>query len=68
MKLTVLGSTAGAPSRTNPASGYLVEHGETSIWMDAGTGTFMELARHVDPGTLDAVLLSHTHVDHVSDL
>lgn len=68
MKLTVLGSTAGTPSRTNPASGYLVEHGETSIWMDAGTGTFMELARHVDPGTLDAVLLSHTHVNHCSDL
>lgn len=68
MKLTILGSTAGAPSRTNPASGYLVEQGDTSIWMDAGTGTFMELAARVDPGTLDAVVVSHIHVDHCSDL
>ncbi len=68
MRLTVLGSTAGAPSRSNPASGYLVEHGDVSIWMDAGTGTFMELAERVDPGTLDAVVISHTHVDHCSDL
>ncbi len=68
MRLTVLGSTAGAPSRTNPASGYLLEHDGTSIWVDAGTGTFMELARRVDPGTLDAVVLSHTHVDHCTDV
>jgi ribonuclease BN (tRNA processing enzyme) len=68
VKLTVLGSTAGAPSRTNPASGYLVEDGDVSIWMDAGTGTFMELADRVDPGNLDAVVISHTHVDHCSDL
>ena len=68
MRLTVLGSTAGAPSRTNPASGYLVEHDGISIWMDAGTGTFMELARRVDPGTLDAVVISHVHVDHCADL
>lgn len=68
MRLTILGSTAGAPSRTNPASGYLVEHGVASIWMDAGTGTFMELAARVDPGALDAVVISHTHVDHCSDI
>jgi ribonuclease BN (tRNA processing enzyme) len=68
MKLTILGSTAGAPSRTNPASGYLVEHHDTAIWMDAGTGTFMELAQRVDPGAVDAVVISHTHVDHCSDI
>jgi len=68
MNLTILGSTAGAPSRTNPASGYLVEIEDVSIWMDAGTGTFMELAERVDPGKLDAVVISHTHVDHCSDL
>lgn len=68
MKLTILGSTAGAPSRTNPASGYLVEHGDVSIWLDAGTGTFMELAQRTDPGKLDAVFISHIHVDHCSDL
>jgi len=68
MRLTVLGSTAGAPSRSNPASGYLIEHQDTTIWLDAGTGTFMELADRIDPGTLDAVIISHTHVDHCSDI
>jgi ribonuclease BN (tRNA processing enzyme) len=66
--LTVLGSAGGAPTRTNPASGYLVESEGTAIWLDAGTGTFMELARHTDPGTLAAVVLSHIHVDHCSDV
>lgn len=64
----MLGSSGGSPSRTNPASGYLVEHEGTAIWLDAGTGTFMELARAVDPGYLDAVVLSHLHVDHCSDI
>jgi ribonuclease BN (tRNA processing enzyme) len=64
----VLGSAGGAPTRTNPASGYLVESGDAAIWLDAGTGTFMELARHTDPGTLAAVVLSHIHVDHCSDV
>jgi len=66
--LTVLGSAGGAPTRTNPASGYLVESEGTAVWLDAGTGTFMELARHTDPGTLAAVVLSHIHVDHCSDV
>jgi ribonuclease BN (tRNA processing enzyme) len=68
VRLTILGSSAGAPTRTNPASGYLVEHEGSSIWLDAGTGTFMELAARMDPGQLDAVVLSHIHVDHTSDL
>jgi len=66
--LTVLGSSGGSPTRTSPASGYLVESGDDTIWLDAGTGTFMELARHTDPGALSAVVISHIHVDHCADL
>jgi ribonuclease BN (tRNA processing enzyme) len=68
MKLTVLGSSAGAPTRVNPASGYLLEHDRTTVWIDAGTGTFMELAARTDPGQLGSVVISHVHVDHSSDL
>jgi ribonuclease BN (tRNA processing enzyme) len=68
MKLTVLGSSGGNPTRTNPASGYLIEVDDAAIWVDAGTGTFMALAGYVDPGTLAAVVISHVHVDHCSDL
>ena len=66
--LTVLGSSGGAPTRTNPASGYLLETEQMSFWIDAGTGTFMELSRHIDPGTLEGVILSHTHSDHSTDI
>lgn len=66
--LTVLGSSGGTPTRTNPASGYLLETEGMSFWVDAGTGTFMELAKHIDPGTLEGVVLSHTHSDHCTDI
>ncbi len=68
MKLTVLGSSGSSPTRINPASGYLVEGGGETVWMDAGPGTFMELGSHMDPGKLSAVVISHIHVDHSSDL
>jgi len=68
VRVIVLGSSSGGPSRDNPASGYLVETAGARIWLDAGPGTFMALAEHIDPGTLDAVVISHTHVDHCSDL
>ena len=66
--LTVLGSSGGSPTRTNPASGYLLRSNDTAIWLDAGTGTFMALGEQVDPGTLSAVVISHIHVDHCADL
>lgn len=68
MTLTVLGSSGGTPTRSNPASGYLLHATDMSLWLDAGTGTFMELARRVDPGALDGVIISHIHVDHCTDL
>ncbi len=68
MKLTVLGSSASSPTRTNTASGYLVEFEGKRILMDAGPGVFMKLAAIMDPGSLDAVVLSHTHVDHCTDV
>lgn len=68
MNLTVLGSSGGSPTRTSPASGYLVETEGGTLWLDAGTGTFMALADRVDPGTLTAVVISHIHVDHCADL
>jgi ribonuclease BN (tRNA processing enzyme) len=68
MKLTVLGSSGGCPGRGNPASGYLLEHGPTTIWCDAGSGTFMRLMDYLDPAGIDAVVISHAHTDHCADL
>ena len=68
MKLTILGSNASSPSRINAASGYLVEFDGKRVLMDAGPGVFMKLGEIMDPGSLDAVVLSHTHVDHCADV
>lgn len=68
MQLTVLGSSGGCASPGNPASGYLVTHDDTTIWCDAGSGTFMALMEIVDPAEIDAVVISHVHTDHCADL
>ena len=36
--------------------------------MDAGPGSLAELLRHTTLGALDAVWLSHLHLDHIGDL
>jgi ribonuclease BN (tRNA processing enzyme) len=49
-------------------SGYLVEIGGKNLWMDAGAGTWQNLLGHVQYEDLDAVLLTHRHPDHTTDL
>ncbi|GAA1542499.1 MBL fold metallo-hydrolase [Actinomadura kijaniata] len=68
LQLTVLGSATPYPDVDNPCSGYLVSHGDTHVWVDAGTGTLGELQRHVRLDELDAIWISHLHADHSADL
>ncbi|MFD1149194.1 MBL fold metallo-hydrolase [Saccharothrix hoggarensis] len=67
MQLTVLGCSGSAPGPDQPTSGYLVEAGGVRIAMELGSGVFGRLMRHCDPFDLDAVLLSHLHLDHCAD-
>jgi ribonuclease BN (tRNA processing enzyme) len=66
--LTVLGCDGSYPSANGAASGYLVRAGGTAILLDAGPGTFANLQHLGDPADLDAVVLSHEHPDHWTDL
>src|SRR5687767_3049925 len=68
MKLTVLGGSAAGPNPGQGCSGYLVESGTTRIVMDLGSGTFLQLRRHIDFRLLDGVVLSHGHLDHILDV
>lgn len=68
MQLNVLGSSGTAPAIDNPASGYLVETDKVTIWVDCGPGTYMALLEHVEPGAIDAVVISHMHPDHCTDV
>jgi ribonuclease BN (tRNA processing enzyme) len=72
LTLTVLGS-AGA-YRTHDgsrASGYLVQHGLTTLVIDLGHGAYAPLAAHLGISALpqiSAVAISHLHPDHWVDL
>lgn len=54
------------PGATGAA--YLVRHERTSILLDLGQGSFPRLASLLDPGALDAIVVSHLHPDHFIDL
>ena len=60
------------PAYTNrlgaTGASYLVRHARTAILLDLGQGSFPRLASLLDPGELDAVLISHLHPDHFIDL
>ncbi|MFT4039375.1 MAG: MBL fold metallo-hydrolase [Thermomicrobiales bacterium] len=68
MRLTVLGGSAASPNTGAGCAGFLVQRGETRIVLDLGPGTLPELRRHANFRALDAVVISHMHVDHVLDL
>lgn len=49
-------------------NGYLVQCGSTSLLLDAGSGVAARLQSYVAIENLTAVLVSHLHEDHISDL
>ncbi len=68
MRLTVLGGSAAGPNTGQGCSGYLVEVDSTRLVLDLGPGTLPELRRHADFRSLDGLVVSHCHLDHVLDL
>ena len=68
MKLTVLGYWGAYPWNDEGTSSYLLTSDDFSLLIDAGSGTFNQLRKHIDPLKLDAVILSHYHHDHIADL
>ncbi len=68
MRLTVLGSAASYPGPGRACAGYLVRTAGTSLLLDCGNGVLANLGRVADPVALDAVFVSHGHMDHFADL
>jgi ribonuclease BN (tRNA processing enzyme) len=67
--LDVLGAGPAFTDRPGATgAAYLVRDGRTAILLDLGQGSFPRLAGQLDPGTLDAILVSHLHPDHFIDL
>lgn len=68
LRLTVLGCDGSYPGPGGAASGYLLQSDESTVWLDAGSGTLANLQRHVGLDDVDAIVLSHDHHDHWSDV
>ncbi len=68
LTVTVLGCSGSYPGPGGACSGYLLHDGTTHVWVDAGSGTMANLQRHIGVDQLDAIVLSHEHPDHWSDL
>jgi ribonuclease BN (tRNA processing enzyme) len=68
VEVVVLGAHGTWPLAGGATSGLLVRHDGFSLWLDAGTGTLANLQRHVSLFDVGAMVLSHSHPDHVTDL
>ncbi len=70
MILRILGNNGPYPSAGGACSGYLLtsDSGNTSVLIDCGTGVLSRLLDEGPLDALDAVLLSHLHYDHMSDM
>ena len=70
MKLTILGNNGPYPAAGGACSGYLLtgDHGRTQVLIDCGAGVLSGLSTWISWEALDAVILSHLHYDHMSDL
>jgi ribonuclease BN (tRNA processing enzyme) len=67
VRLTVVGCSPSWPNPGEACSSYLVETGGGSLLLDCGNGSLGRLRALRDAGP-DAIVLSHLHPDHISDL
>lgn len=69
LEVTLLGTGSPLPDPDRAGPSTLVRAGDATILVDAGRGVLLRLAAvGVVPVLLDAVLLTHLHSDHITDL
>ncbi len=68
LSIKVAGCDGSCAGPGGAGSGYVVASGGTHLLLDAGPGTFANLQHWIDPVTIDAVVISHHHPDHWTDL
>lgn len=68
MKVTILGNNGPFPSAGGACSGYLVTEGDKNILLDCGNGILSNLQKSIPIEKIDAIILSHLHSDHMSDM
>ena len=67
MRLTVLGCAGSFPGPESACSAYLVEAQGFRLLIDFGPGSLSALQRYADLDSIDAIVLTHLHCDHMLD-
>lgn len=68
LELIILGTSASYPQAGKACSGYLIKSAGSNLLIDLGSGVLGNLQQHIDPRDLDAIILSHLHPDHFTDI
>ena len=68
MKLTILGNNGPFPAAGGACSGYLISDNKTNILVDCGNGVLANLQKFIRIEEIDAIILTHLHSDHISDM
>lgn len=66
--LVVLGGSAAGGNTGAGCAGFLLHVGDSTIALDLGPGTFLELRKHTNYRDLAGIVISHMHLDHIHDL
>lgn len=68
MKLTVVGCSPAWPNAGSAQSGYLVTGGGGRVLLDCGPGVLARLRETQSWPEIDAIVITHLHLDHCGDL
>jgi len=68
VKLTIIGCSPAWPNPGGAQSGYLVESNGIRVLLDCGPGVLGRLRESEPWPALDAIVISHFHLDHWGDL
>ncbi len=68
LRVRVIGCSGTYSSTDSACSSYLVQTDSTSVLLDAGPGSSIELQQHIELADIDAVVLSHEHPDHWTEM
>jgi ribonuclease BN (tRNA processing enzyme) len=68
MRLIVVGSSPAWPNPGSAHAGYLLETATGRLLVDCGPGVLARLREREGWPRVDAIAITHTHLDHVGDL
>ena len=68
LRVTVIGCSGTFCSSDSACSSYLVQTASTSVVLDAGPGSSIELQKHLELAEVDAFIISHEHPDHWTEM